>query len=65
MGIGGALVSAIVAEAAAAGREHLYLYTSSGQFYRSRGWSRQEVINLHGVEHEIMTCALASIRSSA
>lgn len=63
MGIGEALVSALIAQAAISGCERLYLYTSIGEFYRRRGWTRQEVITLHGVDHEIMTYALANTRS--
>ena len=65
MGIGEALVSAIIGHASAAGRNRLYLYTSLAEFYRRRGWTRQEVITLHGVEHKIMTLALADIGSSS
>lgn len=58
VGVGERLVAATVARGTTLGYESLYLYTSTRDFYRRRGWTTYEEIVLHDVPHEIMMYTL-------
>jgi GNAT superfamily N-acetyltransferase len=62
MGLGRLLTAAVVEQAATLLYTSIYLYTSTGDFYRRQGWAKCNEVLVHDVAHEIMTYALPSSR---
>ena len=65
LGLGAALISAVVEHARNKGTERLYLYSSIGNFYRRFGWTTLETVERNGVPLEIMHLDLVARQSSA